>query len=62
MSEVEYMGRMELMREVERLRALLRDVADSGVAFEDPRIHYVEVQIDTVTWQEIRDAVGGAAA
>lgn len=38
----------------DRMADLLREVADSGVAFEDPRIRYVDVQIDGDTWDEIR--------
>lgn len=32
---------------------LLADVADSGIEFEDPRISYVSVQVDRVTWDEV---------
>lgn len=35
--------------------ALLDEIAGAGVAFEDPRVKYVEVQIDTVTWNEIKE-------
>lgn len=40
-------------RELAKARDLLRDVADSGVAFEDGRINYLEVQIDRDTWEQI---------
>ena len=42
-----------------RLRALLYDVANSGVAQDNPRIGYVEVQIDRTTWAEITPFVRG---
>lgn len=32
---------------------LLRDIADSGVAFDDPRLNYVEVQIDRDVWERL---------
>ena len=32
---------------------LLREVRGSGVEFEDPRVGYLTVQIDRVTWDEI---------
>jgi hypothetical protein len=38
----------------ERAEALLRDVAASAVTFDDPRVGYVEVQIDRPTWAAIR--------
>ena len=41
--------------EVERLRELLRDVATSGVSYEEPRVHYLEVQIDRPTWEELAE-------
>lgn len=34
--------------------SLLIEVANSGVAFEDPRIGYVEVQIDRDVWDRIQ--------
>lgn len=43
-----------LLCEIQRLRSLLKDVGESGVAFEDARISYVEVQIDVDTWKEAR--------
>lgn len=33
---------------------LLLEVAQSGVEFDDPRIDYVTVQIDRVTWDALR--------
>jgi hypothetical protein len=45
-----------VVAERDALRALVCDVADSGVAFEDPRLNYVEVQIDRDTWESIRAA------
>lgn len=41
---------------------LLREVADSGVAFDDPRLSWVEVQIDRDVWQRLVAAWGGDAA
>ena len=38
--------------------ALLLEVAAAGVVLDDPRIGYVEIQIDRETWQAIRAAVG----
>lgn len=49
----------EYARENERLRELMREVAGSGVEFEDPRVGYVVVQIDRPTWDEVRDVHGG---
>jgi hypothetical protein len=43
-----------LEAERDRLRGLLNEVADSGVAFEDDRLSYVEVQIDSETFAVIR--------
>lgn len=43
----------DTLAEVDRLRELLRDVAESGVAFDDERIHWVEIQIDRETWRSI---------
>lgn len=36
---------------------LLEEVAHSGVSFEDPRVSYVEVQIDRETWLRLREMV-----
>jgi hypothetical protein len=36
------------------VEAWLREVAESGVAFEDERVRYVEVQIDRRTWLDIQ--------
>ncbi len=33
---------------------LLNEVALSGVAFEDSRIKYVEIQMDAFTWEAIK--------
>ena len=38
--------------------ALLLEVAAAGVVLDDPRIGYVEIQIDRETWKAIRAAVG----
>jgi len=43
----------ELAAENKRLKELLRDVALSGVEFDDERIGYVTVQIDRTTWNEL---------
>jgi hypothetical protein len=43
-----------LMTRIERLDNLLREVAASGVVFEDERVGYVEVQIDRDTWLELQ--------
>jgi hypothetical protein len=44
-------GRLRaLTEESERMRDLLREIAASGVEFEDPRIDYVTVQVDRETW------------
>ena len=40
--------------ERDALVELVRDVACSGVAFEDKRLDYVEIQIDTDTWAQAR--------
>lgn len=37
-------------------RETLRDVAESGVTFDDERVGYVEVQIDRATWDRVRNA------
>jgi hypothetical protein len=34
---------------------LLREIAASGVVFEDERVRYVEVQIDRDTWRELQE-------
>ena len=39
---------------IEGLRALLLEVAEGGVEFEDPRVRYVAVQIDAETWARVR--------
>jgi len=44
-----------LLDRVVRLEELVQDVASSGVEFEDPRIRYVTVQIDSETWRSIRN-------
>lgn len=45
-----------LTRERDEARALLRDVATSGVdvGSDDARIGYVTVQVDRGTWNEVR--------
>jgi hypothetical protein len=42
--------------EIARLRALISDVAHSGVEFDGAR-NYVVVQIDRHTWADIQDEV-----
>lgn len=44
--------------ERERMLDLLREIAGSGVSFEDSRIKYVEVQIDRGDWEELQAFVG----
>ena len=39
---------------IEDLRALLLEVAEGGVEFEDPRVRYVAVQIDADTWALVK--------
>ena len=41
-------------QECERLRELIEEVASCGVSMQDERLSYVEVQIDTDTWAEIK--------
>jgi len=41
----------------ERLEALLREVSTAGVELDDPRIGYLTVQLDRVTWDEIEEAL-----
>ena len=50
----------------DEVREALREVADSGVEFNDERVGYVTVQIDRETWETVRrlaalsrDAKGG---
>lgn len=43
------------LAEVKRLRELLREVAGAGVTFDDARVGYVEVQINRVTWDELKE-------
>ena len=44
-----------LRAEVERLRALLREVAEGGVESADERVRYVTVQIDRDTWAAVQE-------
>lgn len=37
--------------------ALLREVAESGVVIDDPRLRYVEVQVDRDTWECLQRGV-----
>jgi hypothetical protein len=37
----------------------LHEIAVAGVPFDDPRIDYVEIQVDRDTMVEIRALVGG---
>jgi hypothetical protein len=39
---------------IEGLRALLLEVAEGGVEFDDPRVRYVAVQIDADTWARVK--------
>jgi hypothetical protein len=45
---------LRLNDEAERLRNLLGEVAASGVAFQDDRLDYVEVQVDVDTWRNVK--------
>ena len=45
--------------QIMKLRDLLSDVFNSGVSFDDPRVRYLEVQIDRPTWNEIRKVIEG---
>lgn len=47
----------ELEAERDRLRGLLHDVAESGVSMHDPRVRYVEIQVDRETWAKIREGL-----
>lgn len=40
--------------ERDRYREALREVAASGVEFDDARVGYVTVQIDRPTWQDVQ--------
>ena len=40
--------------ENDRLAAIVEEVASCGVSMQDERLSYVEVQIDTDTWAEIK--------
>ena len=44
----------ELSSKLDSALGLLRDVATSGVSFEDERVSYVEVQIDAETWTKLQ--------
>lgn len=48
-----------LRGQLERKDELLRDVANSGVAFQDLRIDYVEIQVSRETWNELAAFRGG---
>jgi hypothetical protein len=41
--------------------ALLREVAQSGIEFDDERIGYVTVQIDRATWDALAAHRGGSS-
>jgi len=42
-----------LRAQVQEMREVIRDMADSGVAMDDERIGWVEVQVDRATWNEV---------
>lgn len=42
----------------EAMRAAAKDVLDSGVEFDDPRLHYVTMQIDRQTLAALRATLG----
>jgi hypothetical protein len=43
-----------LEAELRYLREILRDVACSGLEFEDARLSYVVVQVDRETWARLQ--------
>lgn len=43
---------------IEILEELLEDVATSGVTFSDPRLSYVEIQMDAHLWETIQKMFG----
>lgn len=47
-----------LTRERDDARAALKEVASAGVAFDDHRLSYVEIQIERSTLNEIRAMAG----
>ena len=52
---VKYRAELDALRaENERLRALLREVAECGVESADERVRYVAVQIDADTWARVK--------
>ena len=42
-----------LIRMRQEMHGLLCDVAAAGVAFDDPHLSYVEVQVDRETWNRL---------
>jgi hypothetical protein len=50
-------GQRQATTEIARLRGLIREVAASGVAFQDDRLNYVEVQVDVETWRAVREQI-----
>ena len=57
--ECPYCKITRLTAENKVMRELLNEVAVAGVPFDDPRIDYVEIQVDRDTLDEIRDLLGG---
>ena len=49
----------ELQTQNKKLWALLQEVADSGVSFEDERIDYKDVQLDVTLLAEIHTILAG---
>lgn len=46
---------IDLVLEVNRLRSLIWDVATCGVDDVDPRLKYVNAQIDRDTWDAVQE-------
>lgn len=47
----------EFFRELCRGNEILKNISLSGVSFEDPRLRYLEVQIDRKDWEECQQFV-----
>jgi hypothetical protein len=49
----------QLTARIAKLEEVLHEIAVAGVPFDDPRIDYVEIQVDKETMAEIRALIGG---
>ena len=49
-----------LLQKNSKLRELLHEIAVAGVPFDDPRIDYVEIQVDKDTMADLRAAIDDA--